>query len=76
MTPGKSKPAAPAPAPEGGTEESRGRGRSDTAGSRARASQGDARHDSTALKKNQERLGVGDDHKTDAMKKHRRGTFP
>lgn len=28
------------------------------------------------LKKNQERLGVGRDHKTDEMKKRHRGTFP
>ncbi|HEX4927766.1 MAG TPA: hypothetical protein VFV74_07175 [Burkholderiales bacterium] len=28
------------------------------------------------LKQNQERLHVGTDHKTDAMKKGKRGTFP
>ena len=28
------------------------------------------------LKRNQERLHVGADHKTDAMKKGRRGTYP
>lgn len=28
------------------------------------------------LKQNQERLRVGSDHKTDAMKKGKRGTFP
>jgi hypothetical protein len=37
---------------------------------------GDARHSSDQLKKNQEQLGVGSDHRTDAMKKGRRGTFP
>jgi hypothetical protein len=37
---------------------------------------GDARHSQEQLKKNQERLGVGNDHRTDAMKKGRRGTFP
>jgi|GEM_PF-6609043 len=36
----------------------------------------DARHDKGQLKKNQERLGVGTDHKTPSMKKHHRGTFP
>jgi hypothetical protein len=38
--------------------------------------QGDGRHDREQLKKNQERLGVGTDHRTAAMKKGRRGTFP
>jgi hypothetical protein len=28
------------------------------------------------LKKNRQQLGVGSDHKTEAMKKHRRGTYP
>jgi hypothetical protein len=36
----------------------------------------DARRDPGKLKQNQERLGVGPEHKTDAMKKGRRGTFP
>ena len=37
---------------------------------------GDAREDEKKLKKNQEDLGVGPDHKTGDMEKHRRGTFP
>jgi hypothetical protein len=36
----------------------------------------DARGDSEKLKENQRRLGVGPEHKTEAMKKGRRGTFP
>jgi hypothetical protein len=40
------------------------------------AKQADARRDPEQLKKNQERLGVGSDHRTEAMKKGRRGTFP
>jgi hypothetical protein len=36
----------------------------------------DARRDSGQLKRNQERLGVGPEHKTAAMKRGRRGTFP
>jgi hypothetical protein len=36
----------------------------------------DARRDPGKLRENQERLGVGPEHKTDAMKKGRRGTFP
>ncbi len=36
----------------------------------------DARRSSEQLKRNQERLGVGADHRTEAMKKGRRGTFP
>jgi len=40
------------------------------------AGQADARRDPEQLKRNQERLGVGSDHRTDAMKKGKRGTFP
>ena len=40
------------------------------------AKQADARRDPEQLKRNQERLGVGSDHRTDAMKKGKRGTFP
>ena len=36
----------------------------------------DGRRSSDALKRNQERLGVGSDHRTEAMKKGKRGTFP
>jgi hypothetical protein len=36
----------------------------------------DARRDPGKLKTNQARLGVGPEHKTTAMKKGRRGTFP
>jgi hypothetical protein len=36
----------------------------------------DGRRSSETLKKNQERLGVGPDHRTEAMKKGKRGTFP
>ena len=42
----------------------------------AAAKNADARHDPDQLKRNQERLGVGSDHRTDAMKKGKRGTFP
>lgn len=38
--------------------------------------QADARRDPDKLRENQARLGVGPEHKTDAMKKGRRGTFP
>ena len=40
----------------------------------ARAS--DGRRSNEQLKRNQERLGVGPDHRTEAMKKGKRGTFP
>jgi hypothetical protein len=36
----------------------------------------DGRRSTEQLKKNQERLGVGSDHRTEAMKKGKRGTFP
>ena len=36
----------------------------------------DGRRSSDALKRNQERLGVGADHRTESMKKGKRGTFP
>jgi hypothetical protein len=36
----------------------------------------DARHNPEKLRENQQRLGVDPQHKTDAMKKGRRGTFP
>jgi hypothetical protein len=36
----------------------------------------DARRDPEKLRENQARLGVGPEHKVDAMKKGRRGTFP
>ena len=38
--------------------------------------QGDGRKDPEQIKRNQEHLGVGGDHKTADMKKNRRGTFP
>jgi len=37
---------------------------------------GDARKNSDQLRRNQEHLGVGGDHKTGDMKKHHRGSFP
>ncbi|HWI36042.1 MAG TPA: hypothetical protein VNU64_06285 [Burkholderiales bacterium] len=46
------------------------------AGGPGRKAQADARQDGGKLRKNQERLHVGPDHKTDAMKKGRRGTYP
>jgi hypothetical protein len=36
----------------------------------------DGRRSGETLKRNQERLGVGPDHRTEAMKKGKRGTFP
>jgi hypothetical protein len=45
-----------------------------TTGRRARNS--DGRRDPDKLRENQAKLGVGPEHKTDAMKKGRRGTFP
>jgi hypothetical protein len=45
-------------------------------GTRAGRPQGDGRRDPGQMKRNQEHLRVGDDHKTPEMKKHRRGTFP
>ena len=36
----------------------------------------DGRRDPDKLRENQAKLGVGPEHKTDAMKKGRRGTFP
>jgi hypothetical protein len=46
------------------------------AGARGAAKGGDARQDHDKLKENQQRLGVGPEHKTEAMKKGHRGTFP
>lgn len=45
-------------------------------GMRAGRPTGDGRKDAGQQKRNQEHLGVGSDHKTESMKKHRRGTFP
>ena len=45
-------------------------------GTRAGDGAGDARGDERQLKKNQDELGVGPDHKTDEMKERHRGTFP
>ena len=45
-------------------------------GARGAGKRADARHDSGKLRENQQRLGVGPEHKTDAMKKGHRGTFP
>jgi hypothetical protein len=45
-------------------------------GTRAGQPRGDAREDDHQLRKNQDELGVGPDHKTDEMKEHHRGTFP
>jgi hypothetical protein len=41
-----------------------------------KAGNADARRDPGKLRQNQERLGVGPEHKTESMKKRRRGTFP
>ena len=46
------------------------------AGGPGRKSTADARQDSGKLRRNQDRLDVGPDHKTSAMKKGRRGTYP
>jgi hypothetical protein len=46
------------------------------AGRRAGRPQGDGRKDPEQIKRNQEHLGVGKDHKTPDMKKNHRGTFP
>jgi hypothetical protein len=48
----------------------------DSVGARGRRRGADARHDPTKQKENQKRLDVGPDHKTAAMKKGHRGTFP
>jgi len=45
-------------------------------GARGAAKGDDARQSSDKLKENQHRLGVGPEHKTEAMKKGHRGTFP
>ncbi len=45
-------------------------------GAASLARSADARNSSEQLKRNQERLGVGSDHRTEAMKKGKRGTFP
>ncbi len=45
-------------------------------GTRAGRPSGDGRKDSEQLRRNQQTLGVSGDHRTDTMKKHRRGTFP
>lgn len=45
-------------------------------GARGARSGGDARREPEKQKENQRRLGVGSDHKTAAMKKGNRGTFP
>jgi hypothetical protein len=55
--------------------------RRQAAGSTGRRNQADAIEPSgdvnpEKLKQNQERLHVGTDHKTDAMKKGKRGTYP
>lgn len=36
----------------------------------------DARRDPGKLRENQQRLGVGPEHRTEAMKKGHRGTYP
>ena len=46
-----------------------------TGGRRGRPT-GDGRKDNDQRRRNQEHLGVGSDHKTGEMKRHRRGTFP
>lgn len=45
-------------------------------GARGAAKGNDARQNPEKLKDNQQRLGVGPEHKTEAMKKGHRGTFP
>lgn len=45
-------------------------------GAGRRARNADGRRDPDKLRENQAKLGVGPEHKTDAMKKGRRGTFP
>ena len=45
-------------------------------GARGARKGADARHDPERQKENQRRLNVGSDHRTEAMRKGRRGTFP
>jgi hypothetical protein len=52
------------------------RTRRQQSGARGVGKGADARGDSDKLKENQRRLGVGAEHKTEAMKKGHRGTFP
>ncbi|OFW22366.1 MAG: hypothetical protein A3H27_11570 [Acidobacteria bacterium RIFCSPLOWO2_02_FULL_59_13] len=47
-----------------------------SAGARGARRGTDARRDPAKQKENQKRLDVGSDHKTAAMKKGHRGTFP
>lgn len=47
-----------------------------SAGARGMRRGTDARRDPEKQKENQKRLDVGTDHRTPAMKKGRRGTFP
>ncbi len=54
----------------------RGHARRPQSGTRAGRPTGDGRRDSEQLRRNQQTLGVSGDHRTDTMKKHRRGTFP
>ena len=46
------------------------------AGMDADAVKPDGNVDEKKLERNQERLGVGEDHKTEEMRKKHRGTFP
>jgi hypothetical protein len=46
------------------------------AGAARRPRSADARRDPDRLRENQARLGVGPEHKSESMKKGRRGTFP
>ena len=74
MSTERDKSAGPTPgagAPDTQSRDNRSRDRQ-----RAGPPRGDGRSDTAQLKRNQESLHVGDDHRTPEMKKHRRGTFP
>ncbi len=72
------KPKGPETDPQGAAEQGR---RRQVVGTPGRRSQADAIEPSgevnpEKLRQNQERLQVGADHRTDAMKKGKRGTYP
>ncbi len=72
------KPKGPEIEQQGAVEQGR---RRQIAGTPGRRSQSDAIEPSgdvnpEKLRQNQERLRVGSDHRTDAMKKGKRGTYP
>jgi hypothetical protein len=70
------KQQTPAAAPDTSERASPRRPEPGGRGPRRGGPQADGRRDPGKLRENQARLGVGPEHKTDAMKKGRRGTFP